>query len=336
MHVQRADRVADLADEQIGRTERRVVSLAPQQANATGEMGEIVEQRPPAAHLAAVESRPAHQVDLDVERLLSDARLVAQHVHEQVVAADLAKQLRVVTGCPVALRGAIAEATCREAAGRDQTEMGDPRAEATGQIGRDRPAEREPCESQRPVAAKALREQLVHEVEVGPPAHVARHGCRIAVARVIEGVDGEVLSQRVDVPDPVLPGSHPAVKQHDVGADAAPAYDHSRGRSRSDPSGSAAYWPVATKSLIRYELDPTPVWTKTPTLPPPNVESEAVSHVTSSIWRLSEVPLARPPRRKKLLGARFAVVRQAMTVSTPLTIFEMRSWLVPPTRRWTR
>src|SRR5262245_55272955 len=87
MHVERADRRADLADQQVGRTERGVVLLAPEQADAAVELREIAQQRAAAAHLAAVEARAADAVRLDVERLVGDAGRIAEHVDEQVVAA---------------------------------------------------------------------------------------------------------------------------------------------------------------------------------------------------------------------------------------------------------
>src|SRR5437870_2039349 len=107
---------ADLADQHIRWTKRRVVALAPEQSNPTAgrtpltlrhEVREIVEQRPAATDLATVEPRVPHAVRLDVDRLLGDARRIAEHVDQQVVAADLAEQRIVVAGLSVASRRSL-------------------------------------------------------------------------------------------------------------------------------------------------------------------------------------------------------------------------------------
>src|SRR5688572_27785204 len=46
VHVERADRLTDLADQQIGGPERRVVLFTPQQPDATGELRQVAEERP--------------------------------------------------------------------------------------------------------------------------------------------------------------------------------------------------------------------------------------------------------------------------------------------------
>src|SRR5438105_3119785 len=110
VHVERADRLTDLADQEIGGPERGVVLLTPEQSNAAGELCEVAEERPAAAHLAAVEAGTPDAVRLDVERVLGDARRIAQHVDEQVVTADLTEERFVVTGVLVASRRPLAEA----------------------------------------------------------------------------------------------------------------------------------------------------------------------------------------------------------------------------------
>jgi len=66
----------------------------------------------------------------------------------------------------------------------------------------------------------------MHEVEVGGAGRVAGDGRRIAVGRMIERVHGEAGRERLDVPGPVPPGPHTAVKQDDVWPAAAPAHRH--------------------------------------------------------------------------------------------------------------
>src|SRR5688572_30342822 len=117
MQIERADGLADLADQQAGGAERGVVALAPQQPDSTGEVGEVGQEGAAAAYLAAVEAGTTDPLGLDVHRLLGDAGRVAEHVDEQVVAADLAEQALVVPGLLVATDRPLAEATRREAAG---------------------------------------------------------------------------------------------------------------------------------------------------------------------------------------------------------------------------
>src|SRR5215470_6028830 len=104
------DRLPDLADQEVRGTERGIVALAPEEAEPAAERAEIAQQRAAAADLAAIEAAFSDAVDLDVERLLGDARRVAQHIDQQVVAADLAEELVVVARFPVAARRAVAEA----------------------------------------------------------------------------------------------------------------------------------------------------------------------------------------------------------------------------------
>ena len=92
VQVEVAHGPADLADQEPSRAKGRVVSLAPEQADLALEMCEIVQQRAAAAHLTTVEARAADVVDLDVQRVLVDAGLIAEHVDEQVVATNLAEQ----------------------------------------------------------------------------------------------------------------------------------------------------------------------------------------------------------------------------------------------------
>src|SRR5215475_2306537 len=101
VQVERAHGRADLADEERRGTERRVVPLTPQHAQLAPEVREIAEQRAAAADLAAVEARAADAVHLDIHRLLADAGRIAQHVHEQVVPADLAEERGIVAGFAV-------------------------------------------------------------------------------------------------------------------------------------------------------------------------------------------------------------------------------------------
>src|SRR4029077_1798595 len=99
-------RELDLADQQLGRPERGVVVLAPQQADLPApprDLGQVAEQGAAGADLPAVEAGSAYALDLDVERLLGHAGLVAQHVHQQVVAADLAEEAVVAARFLVAL-----------------------------------------------------------------------------------------------------------------------------------------------------------------------------------------------------------------------------------------
>src|SRR5713101_2709092 len=92
VHVERAHGLADLANQQICGPERGIVALTPEQPDPTAELREVAQERPAAAHLAAVEAGPADARGLDVHRVLGDAILLAKHVDEQVVAADLPEE----------------------------------------------------------------------------------------------------------------------------------------------------------------------------------------------------------------------------------------------------
>jgi hypothetical protein len=81
-------------------------------------------------------------------------------------------------------------------------------------------------EAQRGIAREHLDEQLVHEVEVRRAGHLARDGRRGPVRRMVERVHGEALGERLDVAEPVLPRSHAAVKEHDVGSGTTPVHGH--------------------------------------------------------------------------------------------------------------
>src|SRR3989442_538190 len=227
--VEGSDGRADLADQEIRRPEGRVVALAPEQPEPTGEPGQVAQERPAAAHLAAVEARSTNTVGLEVYGLLGDAGRIAEHVDEQVVAADLAEELLVVPGLLVAPGRTLAEAAGGEAAGRDQTQVRHSGGEPPGEVRGDGPTEREPGESQRAVAREHLEEQTVHEVEVRGASHLARDGRRGAVRRVIERMYGEASGERLDVPGPVLPRPHAPVEEDDVRSAAAPVDRHPGG-----------------------------------------------------------------------------------------------------------
>src|SRR5262245_20658687 len=109
MQVERAHRAPDLADQQARRAERGVVALTPQQPDPTGQPGQVAEQRPAPAHLAAVEAGAPDALRLDVDRLLGDARRVAQHVDEQIVTTDLPEARVGVARRPVASCGPLSE-----------------------------------------------------------------------------------------------------------------------------------------------------------------------------------------------------------------------------------
>src|SRR5919106_3001030 len=228
--VERADGSADLADQQVGGSERRIVALAPEQPNPTAELSEVAQERTAAAHLAAVEAGSSDARGLDVYRLLADARRVAEHVDEQVVTADLAEALLVVPGVPVAAGRPLAEASRGEAAGGDQAQVRHPWTEPPGEVRGDRAAEREPGEPQRTVTREHPDEQVVHQVEIRRARRLARHLRRVAVRGVIERVHGEARGQWLDVSDPVLPGAHAAVKEDDVRSAPAAVHGHPRGR----------------------------------------------------------------------------------------------------------
>src|SRR2546426_11365918 len=70
VHVEYADGLADLADQELGGAEGGIVALAPEQADATPESREVAEERPAGADLAAVEAGATDTGGLDVHRLL--------------------------------------------------------------------------------------------------------------------------------------------------------------------------------------------------------------------------------------------------------------------------
>src|SRR5215468_2921109 len=102
MHIEGADGAADLLDQEVGGTEWEVVSFAPEHAHLATDAREITEKRAAAADFPAVEARMADAVRVDVDGLLGDAGGIAQHVDEQVVAADLAEEFLVVSRLAVA------------------------------------------------------------------------------------------------------------------------------------------------------------------------------------------------------------------------------------------
>src|SRR5713226_917448 len=141
MHVERADGLADLADQQVGGPERGIVALTPEQPDPTGELSEVAQERPAAAHLAAVEAGSANTVGLDVHRVLADAIFLAEHVDEQVVTADLAEEPLIVPCLSVAPGRPVAKASRGEAGGRDQAQVGHPARQPRGKVRGDGPAE---------------------------------------------------------------------------------------------------------------------------------------------------------------------------------------------------
>src|SRR3989442_8138976 len=112
----------------MGGPKRGIVPLAPQQPDPTPESGEVAEERPAGADLAAVEAGSTNAAGLDVHGLLGDARRILEHVDEQVVAADLAEQGLLVARLLVAPGRALAEAAQRKTAGGDHAHVRDPRA----------------------------------------------------------------------------------------------------------------------------------------------------------------------------------------------------------------
>src|SRR5512144_2076535 len=233
MQVEAGDGGLDLADQQARGPERGVVALAPQQADppsAPRHLREIAEQRAAAADFSTIEARSSHAVHLDVDRLLGDARRIAQHVDQQVVAADLAEEPLVAARLSVAADGPLPELAHREAAGRDEGEVAHPRPQPPGHVGRDRGPEREAGEAQRSAAGQRLEEQGVHQIEVLRAGGLARHRSGVTVRRVVERVDGEAGAERVHVADPVLPRAHAAVEEHEVGPVAGPVHGHARRR----------------------------------------------------------------------------------------------------------
>src|SRR5438445_9097197 len=226
VHVEYADGLADLADQELGGAEGRIVALAPEQADATPESREVAEERPAGADLAAVEAGATDTGGLDVHRLLGDARRVAQHVDEQVVAADLAEQRLVVAGLLVAADRPLAEAARRKAAGRDEAQVRHARPQPQGEVRGDGAAEREAGEAQRRRAREHLDDERVHEVEIGGAGRLAGNGRGITVRGMIERVHGEARGQRLDVADPVLPRAHAAVEEDEVRSAAAAVDGH--------------------------------------------------------------------------------------------------------------
>src|SRR5437762_10664451 len=156
VHVEHADGLANLADQKLGRAEGGIVALAPEQADATLQSSEVAEERPAGADLAAVEAGATHTAGLDVHGLLGDARRVAQHVDEQVVAADLAEQRLVVARLLVASRRSLAEAARRETRGGDQAQVCHARGEPARQARGDGGAEGKAGEPKRSIARKHL------------------------------------------------------------------------------------------------------------------------------------------------------------------------------------
>src|SRR6266403_3247465 len=229
VNVEHADGVADLADQELGGAECGIVALAPEQADATPESREVAEERPAGADLAAVEAGTTHTAGLDVHGLLGNARRVAQHVDEQVVATDLAEQRLVVARLLVAADRPLAEAAPRKAAGRDEAQVRHARPQAQGEVRGDGPTEREAGEAQRRLAREHLDDERVHEVEVRGAGRLARDGRGVAVRGMIERVHGEARRQRLDVADPVLPRAHAAVEEDEV-RPAAAAVDGHPGR----------------------------------------------------------------------------------------------------------
>ena len=134
----------------------------------------------------------------------------------------------VVAGLLVASRRPLAEAARRETRGGDQAQVCHARGEPARQVRGDGGAEGEAGEPKRSIARKHLDEELVHQIEVRRARHLARDRRRRAVGRVIQRVYGEARRERLDVPYPVLPGSHPAVKEHDIRSAAGPVHRHAR------------------------------------------------------------------------------------------------------------
>src|SRR6266542_6827833 len=149
VQVEGADGLADLPDEELGGSELRVVALAPEETDLARERGQVAEQGAPAAHLAAVEAGAPDTIGLDVQSVLRDARGVAQHIDEQVVAADLPEERLVVSRLPVAPGGPLPERSRRESGRRDEAEMRHARGEPTGEVGGDGRPEGEAGEAQR-------------------------------------------------------------------------------------------------------------------------------------------------------------------------------------------
>src|SRR2546421_8177507 len=264
VHVERADGLADLADQETGGAERGIVALAPEQADATLQSREVAEERPAGADLAAVEAGATHTGGLDVHGLLGDARRVAQHVDEQVVATDLAEQRLVVAGLLVAADRPLAEAARRKAAGRDEAQVRHARPQPQGEVRGDGPAEREAGGAQRRLTREHRDDERVHEVEIRGARRLARDGRGVAVRGMIERVHREARRQRLDVADPVLPPAHAAVEEDEVRSAAAAVNGHpgsavaqeargtrvSSSRSRAAPITSSPGWRLIGATAI--------------------------------------------------------------------------------------
>src|SRR3989442_3577346 len=127
----------------MGGPKRGIVPLAPQQPDPTPESGEVAEERPAGADLAAVEAGSTNAAGLDVHGLLGDARRILEHVDEQVVAADVAEQGLGVARLLVSPERALAAAPQRKAAGRDETKDGHTRTGPQSEVSGERTAEQE-------------------------------------------------------------------------------------------------------------------------------------------------------------------------------------------------
>src|ERR1700687_1442486 len=225
VHVQIRDRGLDLADQQLRGPERRVVVLAPPQADLpapASDLGQVAEQGTAGADLATVEAGSPHALHLDIERLLGHARLFAQHVHQQVVAADLAEEPIVAARLLVAADRPLPELARGNPAGRDDRQVAHARSEPPRHARRDGGAEGEAREAERRLARQGLEEQRVHQVEVLGAGGLARHRRGVAVGRMVERVHGEPLRERAHVADPVLPRAHAAVEEDEIRPAAGP------------------------------------------------------------------------------------------------------------------
>ncbi len=76
----------------------RIVLLPPQYTEFAGHFGKVGGQGAPTAHFAAVEPRVAHAIRLDVNGFLCGTLRVAQHIHKQIVPADVPEQRFVAIG----------------------------------------------------------------------------------------------------------------------------------------------------------------------------------------------------------------------------------------------
>src|SRR5713226_3567896 len=128
-----------------------MVPHAPQHAKAALQAREIVEERSAPADLSAIEAGVTDGVRLDVDGVVGDARRVAQHVDEEVVAANLPEEPLIVARLAVAARGSLGKGARRESGGRDEAQVGYAWPEAPRQVRGNGPAEREPGKAQRGV-----------------------------------------------------------------------------------------------------------------------------------------------------------------------------------------